>query len=227
MSDLRIYIYGFCVAPMGADFELPAGIASQTYLIQTGSLGAIAETHSDIQALKDNDQQLMTAILSHDRVLQDVFDQVPVLPLRFGTQFNQVSAVEAYLHNHQDHYLKRLELLADKAEYLLKLKPKIVDTPPLSDTLTGRDYFLAKKARLQAQSSYQQTQQQQLQALIAHLQQVGHVLLSPTQEGQQRLHLLATRQKTVVEGDLSQWQAIAPTWEMYCSDPLPPYHFAD
>lgn len=228
MADLRIYIYGFCAVPVGADFELPAGIARQTYLIQAGALGAIAETHLDVQALKNNDQQLMTAILSHDRVLQEVFDQVPVLPLRFGTQFNQTSAVEAYLHHHQGQYLQRLAQLADQAEYLLKLKPKLIDPPPLSDALTGRDYFLAKKQRLQAQSAYQQTQQEQLQALMVHLQQrYETVALGSAPAGCQHFYLLAPRQKTVVETAGSRWQAIAPAWDISCSDPLPPYHFAD
>ncbi len=222
-----LYVYGFCAMPIRGDFELPAGIASQTCLIQTETLGAIAEAHLDISALKDNDQQLVTAILSHDRVLQTVFDQVPVLPLRFGTQFAHEASLSAYLRQHQSQHLQQLRQLAHKAEYLLRLTPQDLDVPAPKDDLTGRAYFLAKKHRLQAQAAHQQAQQQQLQALLTHLQQADNeVVLSPAQGQQQRLHLLADRQSAWVPEALSQWQSIAPTWAIDCSPPLPPYHFA-
>lgn len=221
-----IYVYGFCPVPTRGTLELPEGIASPTYLTQVGDLGAIAEAGLDIPALKDNDQQLMTAILSHDRVLQEIFDQGSVLPLRFGTQFAHQAALAAYLQHHQTQHLQQLSQLASKAEYLIKLTPQPIGTPSPSETLTGRAYFLDKKRRLQAQTAHQQQQQQQLDALLAHLQQTyGDVVLSPAQEGQQRLHLLGDRQPTFVDSALGQWQAIAPAWEIDCSAPLPPYHF--
>jgi hypothetical protein len=225
-ANLRIYVYGFCAISPDRDLALPLGIAGQTEMIQVGSLGAIAEAHLDIPALKTNDQQLMTAILSHDRVLQAVFDQLPVLPLRFGTQFAQASALHDYLHRQQQPHLQRLGQLVDKAEYLLKLTPKPPDSPPLADALKGRDYFVAKKRRLQAEAAHQQAQQQQLQTLFTHLGQTHDaVVLGSAQDDRQRLHLLAHRDNAMAENS-SQWQAIAPAWDITCSDPLPPYHFS-
>jgi D-arabinose 5-phosphate isomerase GutQ len=222
-----IYVYGFCAVPNGAALTLPEGMTHPLTLMQTGQLGAIAETHLDIAALKDDDQQLIAAILSHDRVLQAVFEQVPVLPLRFGTQFVHPQALAAHLQAHQADYLAQLSQLADQAEYLLKLTPQEMTAPPPSDTLTGRDYFLAKKQRLQAQTAHQQAQQQQLEALLAHLEQVhGKVVLSPAQANQQRLQVLADRQPDWIARERLVWEAIAPTWQIDCSGPLPPYHFA-
>lgn len=220
-----VYVYAFCWVP-AAPLELPQGIAAPTILVQAGALGAIAETDLDIATLKDNDQQLMTAILTHDRVLCDVFAQTTLLPLRFGTQFAGNEALHQHLQHHQQTYCDRLQTLRGQAEYLIKLTPRPLDVPPPEDNVKGREYFLAKKRRLQAQADAQAAQRQQFETLLSHLEQSCPALIHDApQAEQERLHLLAGRDGQQLDRTLTTGQALAPDWEIQRSEPLPPYHF--
>lgn len=219
-----IYVYAFCLTPP-SHRTLPQGIAAMTQWVVESAVAAIVEPDLDVTPLKDDDQLLMTAVLSHDRVLCDAFAEATLLPLRFGTQFTDEASLRAHLRQHQQTYRQRLEALHDKAEYLLKLTPMPWVDEPLSGDLRGRDYFLAKKERLQRQSAWVEQRQRQLEALVAHWQASGvGVVESPAHEGQLRFHVLGDRDSDV---DLKQaCQAIAPAWHSECSLPLPPYHFA-
>lgn len=219
-----VYVYGFCPVP-AADLALPAGIAHSTLLVQGEALAAIAEVGLDITPLKDHDQQLMTAVLSHDRVLQEVFAQTTVLPLRFGTQFADLAALRLYLHRHQTPHLTTLATLQDQAEYCLHCIPKPLDLPPLAANLKGRDYFTAKKQRLQAQSDRQQAQQHQMDTLVETWQHQGRPLHVTPADGTVKLYVLAERPSPTHPDPWPQVQAQLPDWEVQISDPLPPYHF--
>ena len=221
-----IYVYAFCPSPL-APLSIPEGIAHPVQLVSVGLLGAIAEFGLDVSELKEDDQQLMAAVLKHDHVLGNLFAQTALLPLRFGTQFKGEGFLQAYLETHQETYLHRLEALSDKAEYLVKLAPKPVAPPPLAETLKGRAYFLAKKERLQIQTQAETQQEEELQQLLAHLQ-LTHVkyVQSPPHEGEERLHVLSMRDPAIATVQLSHWQQLIPSWQLYYSEPLPPYHFA-
>ena len=207
---------------------MPAGIAHPTVqLVSGGQLEAIAEFDLDVSHIKDDDQQLINAVLTHDRVLGQMFTQTVLLPLRFGTQFTSRDALRTYLQTHQASYLQRLEVLGDKAEYLVKLAPNPLKLPPLDETLKGRDYFLAKKNRLQRQAQAQAQQDEELQRFLAHLQTTGVAFVQSTpQEGEERFHILSMRDIAIAEAQLTAWQQLVPSWQLYCSEPLPPYHFA-
>lgn len=222
-----IYVYAFCPKP-SIPLSLPVGITSApVQLISVGDLGAIAELDVDVSHIKDDDQQLMTAVLNHDRVLGHLFTQTVLLPLRFGTQFIHQASLQSYLQTHQLTYLQRLDALANKAEYLVKLAPKSVAVPPVDSTVTGRAYFLAKKTRLQAQTQVQLQQTDELHHFLEtlHTSHIAYVQSSP-QEGEERLHLLLMRDPDRATAQLADWQRQLPSWDLSCSQPLPPYHFA-
>ncbi|WP_008318063.1 GvpL/GvpF family gas vesicle protein [Leptolyngbya sp. PCC 6406] len=220
-----IYVYGFCPTPV-SPWELPEGIANPTTLITVGAVAAIAELDLDVSGLKTNDQQLMTAVLSHDRVLQDLFAQTDVLPLRFGTQFSDPTALRSYLEQNGARHGMQLAQLRGKAEYRVELTPKSLNLPPLATELKGREYFAEKKRRLQVQGDYQRQQDQELAALIDYLQRHGQGLhLGTAQDGLERLYLLGSRQSEAVDADLAEAGMLAPGWTIHRSVPLPPYHF--
>jgi hypothetical protein len=219
-----IYTYGFCADSAGIQ-ALPPGLNQDTQYVSVGPLGAIVEMGLDVSHLQNNDQQLMTAVLSHDRVLQDIFATVDILPLRFGTQFADLAALQHHLQQHQSHYLHQLQYLQGQAEYSLTLIPQPVTPPPLASDLTGRAYFLAKKQRLQDQQVQQQQQQAQMATWIEQLQQRGIALQwREGTEGGDRLYALAP--KATFAQTLAALAPLLPDWEIQISTPLPPYHFA-
>lgn len=222
-----IYVYALCPNPP-APLSLPEGMAhDEVDLVVVGELGAIAEAEVDIAQVKEDDVKLMDAVLAHDRVLGHLFDQTPLLPLRFGTQFKDEASLASFLESHETTYRDRLDTLHDKAEYLLKLAPKPLEMPEIDSTLKGREYFLAKKQRLQAHTDALNQQGDELQAFLVALEQAGIPFVQSTpQEGEERLHILLARDADSTQALMHDWQAWLSTWQLICSEPLPPYHFA-
>jgi hypothetical protein len=202
-------------------------IGGTLQMIDAEILGAIAEPDIDITQLKEDDEGLMQAVLNHDRVLTQLFAQIPLLPLRFGTQFAHIQAVQQHLLEHHQTYAERLAHLTDKAEYLLKLSPKPPELPGLSEELKGRAYFLAKKERLQAQSQRQQQQDEEFAALMEALTAAPFPWIQiPPNAGEERLNLLLARNNAIAQTQIVPLLARLTTWDVFMSEPLPPYHFA-
>jgi hypothetical protein len=97
---------------------LPRGIDDEpTYAVAVGALaGVVAEL--DLAAFhgarKDypltEDSWLVRAVRAHDYTVQQVFSQVPVVPLRFGMTFASRAGVEEYLFRRAGHLRDCLEL---------------------------------------------------------------------------------------------------------------------
>lgn len=208
---------------------MPEGIThAAVQLVSTGALGAIVEPDLDVSNFKDNDEELMTAVITHDQVLGQLFKQTPLLPLRFGTQFTHEASLQTYLMTHEKTHLNRLGLLSQKAEYLIKLSPRSQSLPPLDESLKGRSYFLAKKQRLQVQTQTQTQQTAELQDFFTHLKDTGVEFIQgeSREEEAARLHLLLERDAEIAQSQIMSWQQQLSCLQLDCSEPLPPYHFA-
>lgn len=222
-----IYLYALC--PSTTVFpDPPFGIGdSQVEVLAIEPLGAVIERNVDVAQLKEDDQKLMAAVLAHDRVLGHFFAQTPLLPLRFGTQFQDIDSVSAFLAEQGDTYRQKLDHLQGKAEYLVKLTPQAIELPAIADDLKGRDYFLAKKQRLQDQTATLNQQQTDFQQFLSALDAAGIPFVqSAPHDTEERLHVLLSRDVDVTEQFMLTWQQQLPTWQLVCSEPLPPYHFA-
>lgn len=207
--------------------NLPPGIAGSLQRVDTPSLSAVIEPQLDLGLVQQNDDRLVQAVLAHDRVMQSLFRQTVVLPLRFGTCFVSQTALLEHLHFHNTEYLAKLDTLTDKAEYVLKAIPLAFNATTAPTELTGRDYFFAKKQRLQAQASHQQTQQAELETLHRSiLEAYQDVVYSPASEDGHRIYLLLPRSiETELWQRVGQWQLQCPHWQLEVGEALPPYHF--
>lgn len=222
-----MYTYALLQHPDQA-LILPAGIQGPLKLLRGQFLSAIVEPDVAWDELERQDDRLIQAVLIHDRVLRDLFLQTPLLPLRFGTRFISESALITHLDTQASQYLQKLRQLQGKAEYTLKLIPlsPLEPTAPLPE-LQGRDYFLAKKRRYEAQAQWQQQQYQELTQLLETIGQryPDHILAEPQAENQ-RIYLLISRdQESSFHTSFMQWQASCPNWQINVSEALPPYHF--
>jgi hypothetical protein len=206
-----------------------AGIAHELVWIESGELGAIVEPGFPVQACAASEQALIDAIVVHDRVLLSTFAVTTVLPLRFGTEFASDDALLEHLKTQQNAYLTALKVLDSKAEVSLKLFAQQAEPEPISTSLKGRDYFLAKKEQAQQQQLFQQSFDRDRQSLIEALQSqniqvftksVDHYLLLCDRDCGLE-DILKIWQFQMHEGDRDQNQ-----WTWTLSERLPPYHFA-
>lgn len=218
-----MYLYALCLDIDRS--QLPPGIRAPLQVIAVDGVHAIFEPAIDLDRLQQDDADLVAAILRHDQIICRLFAQTTVLPLRFGTQFSSEAALRTQLRTQADAYRRQLQILDGKAEMCLTLTPKSVDSPDLSPNLKGREYFLAKKQRLQDQAHLQESQQIQL----VQLQQQVTAALPQSQcddTQQHRIHLLLTpSQIAELPTMMDNWRTQCPLWDMSLSEALPPYHF--
>ncbi|MBW4468541.1 MAG: GvpL/GvpF family gas vesicle protein [Pegethrix bostrychoides GSE-TBD4-15B] len=218
-----MYTYAFLANSQ--PLELPEGIWGSLELVQTESLAALVEPDLPAESLQQADRQLMQAVLSHDRIIQEVFQQATVLPLRFGTYFISRQGLVDHLKSHQQDYLTKLAQLSGKAEYTLKLTPTPFPENPIAADSKGKEYFLAKKRLYQQQADWQQQQQSDLEALIAQAS-ADYPIRQGEAETHPKLYLLSDQQREIeLQQQLSRWQQQCSTWELVLSEALPPYHF--
>ncbi len=225
LEDL-VYVYGVCRRPP-ADIVLPLGLDQETQVITVDELAVIVEYGIDLEALQAEDQSLLNAVLSHDRVVCDLFNQITILPIRFGTQLTSTEKLKEYIAAEHEIYLEKLDQLDQKCEYQIKLIPEAITLPPSPEGLKGRDYFLAKKQRLQDQTVAQEQQQTELIGLFERIQAVFPGAVEATNEdGTAKVYvLLGPGEAQTLYQQTEEWQAKTTYWNLSLSEALPPYHF--
>jgi Gas vesicle synthesis protein GvpL/GvpF len=221
-----MYTYAFLLTP-DQPFDLPQGMTGAVEMVQLGKLSAVVEPELDLTDVDKNDTRLMQSVLWHDQVIQELFRQTTVLPLRFGTQFRSRETLLEHLRQGHEEYVSRLHQLTGQAEFLLKASPIERIEPAIAPEIKGKDYFRAKKERFQQQADYidqQRTEFEQLkQAIASHY---PNSRLGEAVEGIERIYLLHDRSaEPHLRDQLTHWQTACSTWSLYLSEALPPYHF--
>ncbi|MBW4463061.1 MAG: GvpL/GvpF family gas vesicle protein [Nodosilinea sp. WJT8-NPBG4] len=221
-----IYLYSICPRPL-QPLPLPLGLAVPTRLIAVDNVAAIVETGVDLETLQTDEPRLLNAVLSHDRVICELFQHTPLLPLRFGTQIASIEHLKAHLVSQGADYAAKLAILGHQVEYQLKLIAQPVELPPLAEGLNGRDYFLAKKQRLQDQTAAQEQQHQELDQVLNDLHATyDNYIEAESPAGEARVYLLIDRAAAEsLEQRVDEWRSQTTHWTLMLSDPLPPYHF--
>ncbi len=221
----NFYTYAFLEIPRFT-LILPQGAASQVMLVNGTGLAAIVEPGISLESFQNNDQKIIQMALSHDRVICELFQQVTVLPLRFGTCFASINNLLNYLEYHRQEYQDKLEKINGKIEFTLKLIPRKMEEPAALER-GGRDYFLAKKQRYQDQNNFsiaQATEKQNLIDLITKVNQLPLVIQEKEEEVNIYL-LVKSQDKSLLLEQFLNWQKACPRWDLLLGDCLPPYHF--
>jgi hypothetical protein len=205
---------------------LPQGAANQVVLINGTELAAIVEPEIFLESFQNNDQKIIQMALSHDRVICELFQQVTVLPLRFGTYFTSANNLLNHLESHKQEYQDKLDKIKGKNEFTLKLIPRTMEeiVPPEGG---GKDYFLAKKQRYQNLNNFNIAQAAEKQNLIDLITKVNQLpIVVQEQEEQVQIYLLVDcHNNTLLLEQFFTWQKACPRWDLLLGDCLPPYHF--
>jgi hypothetical protein len=233
MRIFEMYTYAFFQTPT-SPLKLPQGIRGSLQIINFQGLSALVEPDLKAEDLPDTDEKLMQAVLIHDQIICTVFQQITLLPLRFGICFSSATAIFEHLALHQQNYLQKLQQFQGKAEYCLQavsLEPtpntptqtNPIDSPPQR----GREYFLAKKQLHQRQLEHQQQQTQEWQQLVDTISQTHpEIRLADSQPSRERIYILIHQTKELkLQEQLNQWQSQSHHWQLTLGDAIPPYHF--
>jgi hypothetical protein len=221
-----VYVYGICPVPE-QPLSLPPGLEGETLLVGVDEIAAVVEVGLDLEGLQAHSPRLLSAVLSHDRVLCDLFQQMTILPLRFGTQLPGLDKLIDHLLSQRDSYLAKLADLRHKAEYQIKLIPEDPDLSSDAEDLKGREYFLAKKQRLQDLNTVKEQRQDELQTLLEFIYGTYDDCVSADKEEDEvKIYVLTDRDSADrLKQQVEAWKPHAPHWQLVLSDALPPYHF--
>ncbi|GAB1543249.1 GvpL/GvpF family gas vesicle protein [Scytonema sp. NUACC21] len=227
MQLYNLYVYAFLKTPT-ADLKLPIGIGNSVILINKSGLSALVEPDISLESLQNNDESLIKAVLSHDRVICEVFRQTTVLPLRFGTSFASQDNLLTYLESHAEKYLEKLNQINGKSEYILKFTPRTLDETTTPTPSGGRQYFLAKKQRYQTQQNFYVTQTTEWENIVQTIGQIYESKIVQQEDKEPRIYLLVRSQdEPLLTEQFLAWQEACPSWELQLGEPLPPYHFIE
>lgn len=221
-----MYTYAF-LSHADIPLSLPEGIWGSLQLVTVDGLAALVEPDLTPEALQTSDDVLVQAVLCHDQVIREVFEQATLLPLRFGTCFVSRQGLMEHLGSHSAEYLHKLTKLRGQAEYLLKLAPLAVPNAPIEPDLPGKQYFLAKKHQYQSQTEWQQQQQAELEKLLDTIAlRFPNWTQTEPSDDIERIYVLGDRQAELMLYDwVKTWQSLCPRWELSLGQALPPYHF--
>lgn len=222
-----MYTYAF-FKTSGVTLSLSEGIAGTIQVVQTPVLSAMVEPGLDLDAIQADDNQLVQAVLTHDRVICQLFWQMTILPLRFGTQFVSEAGLLSHLEAHQESYLAKLNQLEGKAEHRLRLTPiELDDFNFPNEDLTGKAYFFAEKQLYPDQADRRVQQQQEIQRLLKSITQYyPNYHMIESSEDVEKIYLLVDRQaEMTLYEHVKEWQQHCPSWDLELGEALPPYHF--
>ena len=224
---MSFYIYAFLSLPKSS-LELPKGMEKEVELISYQNIAAVAEANVSTEAIQKTDEKLIQAVLIHDSVVRKIFQQVSILPLRFGNSFAVVEDIINHLQNNQQQYLRIFTQIEQKAEYTVTFTPASYPSTPEISEVRGKAYLLAKKQHFQQQQAFQAKQRQQWENIRQLIPEdyPKAVFKDSTERGIKQVHLLTNRDSEVITTQqLQTWQTECPYWQITLSEQLPPYHF--
>jgi len=187
-------------------------------------LAAVVEPDLRLEELQQDDNRLLHAVLVHDRVIRELFQQTTVLPSRFTT-FPTLDELQKDLQSNQNRYLEALSRLDEKAELTLKFIPHEFEERPISTNLKGKEYFLAKKQQHHIQ---QQQKELQSQELTQVLQAIAAYQPISVQSDSTQIHILISQDdQSSIKERITQIVAQTSQWSCSFGELLPPFHFTE
>ncbi|MGK7912906.1 MAG: GvpL/GvpF family gas vesicle protein [Synechococcus sp.] len=220
-----MYTYAFLTCPEHT-LHLPAGINGRLELVYCDRMAALTEPDADFEQFQQDDDNLVQAALAHDRVMCAVFEQVPLIPLQFGTCFHSHQRLVDHLAKHQDTYLSKLDMLADCVEYCCKLT--LLDSPdPLSADRPAEQIMVSTLPPSKAQSVDDNNRvQAEKDDILARIAQTYPRLVAHTQGDTERAYVLIQRTEAIeLKEKVMRWRSQLHNWTLELGQPLPPYHF--
>lgn len=231
-----MYTYAFLTSPEHT-LQLPTGINGRLELVHCDRMAALTEPDANFEQLQQDDDVLVQAALGHDRVMCAVFEQVPLIPLQFGTCFHSRHRLVEHLAKHQDTYLSKLDMLADCVEYCCKLTRR--DSPEPRSQQEQQDenrnwgtapVLQSSEANLQSIGDCPAHLHHRVQAerddILARIAQTYPRLVAHTQGDTERAYVLIQRAEAIeLEAKVVRWRSQLHNWKLELGQPLPPYHF--
>jgi hypothetical protein len=92
---------------------------------------------------------IQEAALDFNRVLQELLQQIAIIPFRFPTILTDETALSKFLTEHQSEYLEALRRLRDSVQMEIRLKLETSIESPATAPKSGAEYLRGRQAQHQ------------------------------------------------------------------------------
>jgi hypothetical protein len=130
-----------------------------------------SEYGEDVLPSRLNDRQwLGRAVTEHEQVVRSMLGTGAVVPLRFGSLYRDIHAVEEFLSTHREEFLTSLARLRDRVELGVKVWVAAPgDGGRQGPAPTGREYLERRRAEREEAARARATLDERLRAIHARL----------------------------------------------------------
>jgi hypothetical protein len=134
-------LLAYCIAESGHKIETPHGV--QDAIVNTVTECGLTGFVSNYQPLNGHNQ-IRSAALNFNQVLQQLLQQIAIIPFRFPTLFADESEMSDFLKEHAEEYRKALLRLRDVVQMEVSLS---FDQPITTSQASGTEYLRARQSK--------------------------------------------------------------------------------
>ena len=214
-----IYGYGICEPAVAAAAPRRRGLGGATLrALDHGGLGAVYSRHRSLRP-----RPVPQLVLEHERVVEAIMARGPVLPLRFGTEFEREEQLATALEERRDELLHSLDRVRGKAELGLRIIPKQPSGHSRAVDTSGRDYLLARvRARRRSEQAIREVHTE-----LAALSRASRVRQLPTPPAiLVAAYLVDSDRVAEFRSHANQLAGRQSEMRVVVTGPWPPYTFA-
>ena len=194
------------------------------FLVRKNGLSAAVSRISDSDLSPD-----IPRVLAYESVIESIHRRGAVIPLRYGSVFEQESQIAELLEERGQHYAKLLRELEGRVEMGVRVLSKSAERGQPFRSRSGVAYLAAKRKHY-AQADWIGLEQERISREI-HRLLAGHFARSKTESGflagnpLLSLHFLVPKNSITPFRKVLQRMSHFPAARVLASGPWPPYNF--
>lgn len=194
------------------------------FVVQKNGLSAAVSRISDADLSPD-----IPRVLAYESVIESFYRRAAVIPLRYGSVFEQKSQIAGLLEERSRHYAELLRELEGRVEMGVRVLSKSAGRGRRFLPRSGVAYLAAKREHY-AQTDRFRLEQERLSRRI-HRLLAGHFARSKTEYGLVAGNCLLSLHFLVPKNSIAPFQRVLqrmshfPTARVLSSGPWPPYNF--
>jgi hypothetical protein len=162
------------------------------------------------------------AVLEFGRTIQELADDGPLLPIRFGTTVADLERLAELVAEHEPAWSARLSAVSGCCELIVHVNRESPAAPSSGQHISGREYLLQRTAAVRAADALQDQVGAALRPVAKEIRSL------PGGKDHHRFALLVHRATaTVARTDVQRWATAHPDLHVAVTGPWPPFSFGE
>jgi len=201
----------YAIVPADQAATTPDGLRA----LARGSVAALYDEREEAPSTSRQD------LLDFGRVVNDISDAGPALPVRFGTVVESLDALGALLESREEEWRERLAAVAGHVEIVVHAQDAAAPAPSPAAPGSGREYLMSRAA---ARRHSEAMHDDLTAALRAHCRETRRLQAS---EEIRVACLVPAGETAAFRSAVESWAGAQPGRRVTTTGPWPPYSFTE